>query len=146
MADLNRVFILGRLTRDPEVRYTPKGTAVSELGVAINRTYKAQDGTTREETCFVDVEVWGRQAETCKEFLAKGREVFIEGSLKLDQWTDTEGKKKSKLGVRADRVQFIGGRGTGEGAAARPARAAQDDGPPPPNDADAPAEDDDIPF
>jgi single-strand DNA-binding protein len=147
MADLNRVYLMGRLTRDPEVRYTPKGTAVGDIGIAINRTYKTQDGSTKEETCYVDIEVWGRQAETCKEYLAKGREIFVEGSLKFDQW-EQDGQKKSKLRVRADRVQFIGGRGEGQ-----PKPARSEDSPPPPSDADAPAaattagaDDDDIPF
>lgn len=115
MPDLNRVFLMGNLTRDPDVRYTPKGTAVGDLGIAINRQYRTQDGETREEVTYVDIEVWGRQAETCKQFLAKGRSVFIEGSLKLDQW-EQDGQKKSKMRVRADRVQFIGGRGDGGGS------------------------------
>src|SRR5271170_6360886 len=108
MADFNKVLLLGNLTRDPEVRYTPKGTAVGELGLAINDSYKAQDGTVKEQVTFVSVEVWGRQAETCKQYLTKGRPVFVEGRLRLDQW-EQEGQKKSKLKVVADRVQFLGG-------------------------------------
>lgn len=115
MPDLNKVFLMGNLTRDPDVRYTPKGTAVGDLGMAINRQYRTQDGENREEVTYVDIEVWGRQAETCKQYLAKGRSVFIEGSLKLDQW-EQDGQKKSKMRVRADRVQFIGGRGDGGGS------------------------------
>lgn len=144
MADLNKVMLLGRLTRDPEVRYTPKGTAVGDLGLAINNRFKAQDGSWKEETTYVDVEVWGRQAETAKEYLSKGREVFVEGELKLDQW-EQDGQKKSKLKVRGMRVQFIGGR---EGGGSRPQRSSDSQGPPPPRDEDAPApaDDDDIPF
>ena len=105
----NRVTLAGNLTRDPELRYTPKGSAVGDLSIAINEKYKTSDGTQKEETVFVDVTVWGRQAETCKEHLAKGRPVFIEGRLKLDQW-EKDGKKHQRLAVVADRVQFIGGK------------------------------------
>jgi single-strand DNA-binding protein len=155
MANLNKVLLIGNLTRDPEVRYTPKGTAVGDLAIAINDSYKAQDGTIKETVTYVDIEVWGRQAETCKQYLSKGRPVFIEGVLKLDQW-EQDGQKKSKLRVRADRVQFLGapsggggggGRsggsyGGGEqrsGESSRPAPAVSEDAPPMPSD-------DDIPF
>jgi single-strand DNA-binding protein len=155
MANFNKVLLMGNLTRDPEVRYTPKGTAVGDLGIAINDSYKAQDGTIKETVTYVDIEVWGRQAETCKQYLTKGRPVFVEGQLKLDQW-EQDGQKKSKLKVRADRVQFLGGgpARTGGGGeqrsssassddsarpAARPASAVSEDAPPLPND-------DDIPF
>ncbi len=106
---------MGNLTRDPEVRYTPKGSAVGELSLAINSSYKAADGQIKEEVCYVDVVVWGRQAETSKEYLTKGRPVFIEGRLQLDQW-EANGEKKSKMRVRAERVQFIGGSGGNRGA------------------------------
>src|SRR5277367_5569338 len=115
MANLNKVLLMGNLTRDPEVRYTPKGTAVGDLSIAINDSYKAQDGTIKEVVTYVDIEVWGRQAETCKQYLTKGRPIFVEGQLKLDQW-EQEGQKKSRLKVRADRVQFLGG---GPGGASR---------------------------
>ncbi|MCC7300320.1 MAG: single-stranded DNA-binding protein [Verrucomicrobia bacterium] len=108
MSTLNRVFLMGNLTRDPEVRYTPSGTAVGDLGLAINENYKNKAGETVESTVFVDVEVWSRQAETCAEYLYKGSPVFVEGRLKLDQWTNQQGEKRSKLRVRADRVQFLG--------------------------------------
>ena len=85
-ASLNKVLLMGNLTRDPEVKYTPKGTAVCDLGIAINDSYKAQDGTIKETVTYVDVEVWGRQAENCKQYLTKGRPVFVEGQLRLDQW------------------------------------------------------------
>jgi len=149
-ASLNKVLLMGNLTRDPEVKYTPKGTAVGDLAIAINDSYKAQDGTIKETVTYVDIEVWGRQAETCKQYLTKGRPVFIEGQLRLDQWETPQGEKKSRLKVRADRVQFLGspggsgGRSGGAPAAegakpSRPAAAVSEDGPPPPTD-------DDIPF
>src|SRR5277367_4642865 len=107
-ASLNKVLLMGNLTRDPEVKYTPKGTAVCDLGIAVNDSYKAQDGTIKETVTFVDVEVWGRTAENCKQYLSKGRPVFVEGQLRLDQW-EQDGQKRSKMKVRADRVQFLGG-------------------------------------
>lgn len=127
MANVNKVLLLGRLTRDPELRYTPNGTAVCDLGIAIGRKWKGADGTWKEETCFVDATVWQKQAENCAEYLKKGREVFVEGRLTLDQWQTPEGQKRSKLKVVALNVQFIGGRpagageaGGGGGAAAEP--------------------------
>jgi single-strand DNA-binding protein len=111
MASLNRVFLIGNLTRDPEIRHTPKGTAVGDLSMAINMTYRTQEGTDKEEVCYVDVVVWGRQAETCKDYLTKGSPIFIEGRLQLDQWETQQGEKRSRLRVRAERVQFLGGRG-----------------------------------
>jgi single-strand DNA-binding protein len=158
MANLNKVLLMGNLTADPEVKYTPKGTAVGDLRLAINDSYKAQDGTVKETVTYVDVEVWGRQAETCKQYLTKGRGVFVEGQLRLDQW-EQEGQKRSKLKVRADRVQFLGGGGQGGGGGGRsggnyssdrpatssgrtaaPASNVSEDRPPPPSD------EDDIPF
>ena len=154
-ASLNKVLLMGNLTRDPEVKYTPKGTAVGDLAIAINDSYKAQDGTIKETVTYVDIEVWGRQAETCKQYLTKGRPIFVEGQLRLDQWETPQGEKKSRLKVRADRVQFLGSpsgggnRGGGEQRsstasetsrpAARPASTVSVDAPPPPTD-------DDIPF
>jgi len=151
-ASLNKVLLMGNLTRDPEVKYTPKGTAVGDLAIAINDSYKAQDGTIKETVTYVDIEVWGRQAETCKQYLTKGRPVFVEGQLRLDQW-EQEGQKRSKLKVRADRVQFLGGGGAGGGGrsgggeqrssspgeSTRSAPSVSEDAPPPPSD-------DDIPF
>src|SRR5271170_7174233 len=149
-ASLNKVLLMGNLTRDPEVKYTPKGTAVCDLGIAINDSYKAQDGTIKETVTFVDVEVWGRTAENCKQYLTKGRPVFVEGQLRLDQW-EQDGQKRSKMKVRADRVQFLGGGGGGgkpggnysSGAssptasgktAAAPSSSIAEDRPPPPSD------------
>jgi single-strand DNA-binding protein len=118
-ASLNKVLLMGNLTRDPEVKYTPKGTAVCDLGIAINDTYKAQDGTLKETVTYVDVEVWGRTAENCKQYLTKGRPVFVEGQLRLDQWESPQGEKKSRMKVRADRVQFLGGGGGAGGGGGR---------------------------
>jgi single-strand DNA-binding protein len=114
MANLNKVLLMGNLTRDPEVRYTPKGTAVTELGIAVNRIYTGENGEKREEVTFVDVTVWGRTAENVGEYLRKGRPVFIEGRLQLDSWEDKQsGQKRNKLKVVADNVQFLGSRGSG---------------------------------
>src|SRR5476651_827354 len=113
-ASLNKVLLMGNLTRDPEVKYTPKGTAVCDLAIAINDSYKAQDGTIKETVTYVDIEVWGRTAENCKQYLTKGRPVFVEGQLRLDQW-EQDGQKRSKLKVRADRVQFLGSPPGGQG-------------------------------
>lgn len=107
MANYNRVMLIGNLTRDPELRYTPSGTAVVEIGLAVNENYKNKEGKIIEKACFVDITVWDRQAETCNEFLKKGSPVFIEGRLQFDQWETSEGEKRNKLRVRADRVQFL---------------------------------------
>jgi single-strand DNA-binding protein len=143
MSTLNRVFLMGHLTRDPEVRYTPSQTAVGTLGMAINEKYKNKAGETVEKTVFVDVDVWGRQAETCAEYLYKGSPVFVEGSLKLDQWTNQQGEKRSKLAVSATRVQFLGAPKRGAETADAPPQHST----PPPADLERPvADDDDIPF
>ncbi len=112
MVNVNTVILGGNLTRDPEVRYTPQGTAVAKLGLAVNQVYRTRDGEKKEDVCFVDVDVWARQAETCGEYLKKGRAVLVEGSLKLDTWSDKEtGQKRSRHKVRARRVHFLGGPG-----------------------------------
>ena len=154
MASLNKVLLMGNLTRDPEVRHTPKGTAVGDLAMAINMTYKAQDGTEKEEVCYVDVVVWGRQAETCRDYLTKGAPVFVEGRLQLDQWEGPEGEKKSRMRVRADRVQFLSrsGGGGGGGGARGPRSDGAGGGAPSeggaPKQASPPRDlpDDDVPF
>ena len=116
MAQLNKVFLMGNLTRDPELRRLANGTAVVDLGLALNRSFQGRDGERREEVVYVDVTVWDRQAETCAEYLKKGRPVHIEGYLKMDEWNDkTTGEKRSKLKIQADRVQFLGGRDGGPG-------------------------------
>lgn len=104
-------MLIGNLTRDPEVRYTPKGTAVTDLGLAINRNYSTDDGDKREETTFVDITFWGRQAETLGQYMKKGRPLYVEGRLQLDTWDDKNtGQKRSKLKVVGENFQFLGGR------------------------------------
>jgi single-strand DNA-binding protein len=117
MASFNKVILLGNLTRDPQVKYTPSGTALAELGLAVNRTwFDKQSNSRREETTFVDVTMWGRDAEVAGEYLAKGRPVLIEGRLQLDTWDDkTTGQKRSKLRVVGERMQMLGSRGDGGG-------------------------------
>jgi len=117
MADLNVVVLLGRLTRDPELRYTPGGTAVTTLGLAVNNRYK-QGEEWKEDACFVDVTVFGRQAETSSEYLAKGSQALIEGRLNFRKW-EKDGQTRTKLDVVASRVQFLGpGKGGSKGATA----------------------------
>lgn len=108
MASLNRVFLMGNLTRDPELRYTPSGTAVTNLRIAVNRRYKTQSGELKEETAFITVVAWGKQAETCTQFLSKGKPIFVEGRLQMRSWEGQDGKTRSVLEVRASRVQFLG--------------------------------------
>jgi single-strand DNA-binding protein len=109
MASLNKVMIIGNLTRDPELRHTPKGTAVTEIGLAINRIWKDDEGRKQEETTFVDVTLWGRQAEVAAEYLAKGRPVYVEARLETQTWDDKEtGKKRSKLALVGETLQFLG--------------------------------------
>ncbi len=130
MASFNRVILMGNLTRDPEVRFTTGGTAICAFGMAMNRRYTTAQGEEREEVCFVDVEVLGRQAESCGNYLRKGAPAFVEGSLRYDQWNDkTTGQKRSRLLVRADRVQFLnaparGGAGFGGDEDGAPAASA----------------------
>jgi single-strand DNA-binding protein len=120
MASVNKVILIGNLTRDPEVRYTPKGSAVTDLGLAVNRRYRMDNGEEREEVCFVDITFWGKQAETLGKWMKKGRPIYVEGRLQLDSWDDkTSGKKMSKLRVVGEHFQFLGGgRGDAEGGGA----------------------------
>jgi len=112
MPSLNEVFLMGNLTRDPELRYTPGGTAVAQWGMAINHKYKDKEGNLQEDVTFVDVEAWGKQAEASAEHLSKGSPVFVKGRLKLDQWTSkSSGEKRSKLKVVSGWVQFLGSGG-----------------------------------
>jgi len=106
MADLNRVMLMGNLTRDPEVRHTGSGTAVADLRVALKRRYRTAQGEDKEEVCYVTVTAWGRQAETSGQYLKKGSPVFVEGHLKMDEW-EKDGQKQSRLGVVAERIQFL---------------------------------------
>lgn len=108
MANLNKVMLIGRLTRDPELRYTPSGTAVCDVTIAVSRNYTTADGEKKEETCFADVTLWKRQAELCAEYLKKGREVFIEGRLITDKWETPDGQKRSKMKIVAIGMQFLG--------------------------------------
>ncbi len=114
MGNLNKVLLMGRLTRDPELRYTPQGTPVADLGIAVNREYAAGN-ERRKETTFVDVTIWRRQAEVICQYLHKGDPLFIEGRLNLDTWEGQDGQKRSKLRVVADNFQFVSGRGDGGG-------------------------------
>ncbi len=111
MANLNKVLLIGNLTRDPELRTLPSGMAVCSFGMAINRNFTDREGNRREETAFVDVESFGKQAETISRYMNKGRSIFVEGRLKLDQWETPAGEKRSKLRVVLENFQFVGGRG-----------------------------------
>ncbi len=159
MASLNKVMLIGNVTRDPEIKYTPKGSAVADLGLAINRSYTNQGGEKVEETTYVDVELWGRLAEIAGEYAKKGRPIFIEGRLRIDSWEDKQsGQKRSRLKVVGEGLQLLGTRQGGQGGGSgeydmdtpptpqrRPAAPpAQRQGPPKPAPLDA--EDDDIPF
>ena len=155
MASFNKVILLGNLTRDPEVRYTPKGSAVCDLGVAVNRVYTTDSGEKREEATFVDVTFWGRTAEVAGEYLKIGRPIFIEGRLQLDSWEDKpSGQKRSKLKVIGETMQLLGGRAAaGAGAAVDESeedRQSRSSGkaisPPPKSSAPAEPDDDEIPF
>lgn len=152
MASLNKVFLIGNLTRDPQLRYTPGGTPVADVGLAVNRYWTGQDGQRHEETTFVEVTLWARQAELAAEYLSKGRPVFFEGRLKFDQWETPEGQRRNKLSVVAENMQFLGPRGGGAGgeASGREYGAAPADDYGGPADAQPPgpqrSNDDDIPF
>lgn len=151
MASFNKVILVGNLTRDPEVRYTPKGTAVTDIGLAVNRVYTADNNEKREEVTFVDVTLWGRTAEIAGEYLKKGRPCLIEGRLQLDTWDDKQsGQKKSKLKVVGEALQLLGsgpGRGGGNGDESRGGGSAGRATAAPPKAAAASEPDDDeIPF
>jgi single-strand DNA-binding protein len=152
MASFNKVILLGNLTRDPQVRYTPSGTAVTDIGLAVNRTwFDKQSNSRREETTFVDVTLWGRQAEVAGEYLAKGRQVLIEGRLQLDSWDDKEtGQKRSKLRVVGESMTMVGGRSEGGGGKGGGGQARESQQSPPEDSFDdAPAggpPEDEVPF
>jgi single-strand DNA-binding protein len=163
MPSFNKVILAGNLTRDPELRYTPKGTAVAKIGLAINRTWKDDTGQQKEEVTFVDVDAFGRSAEVISQYLKKGRPILVEGRLKLDQWDDKQtNQKRSRLGVVLESFQFLdsGGGGAGGGGfapsapdasrqqrpAARPAASSGAAAPPPPSDDMPPDAEDDVPF
>ena len=130
MASFNKVMLMGNLTRDPELRYTSNGSAVTSFGLAVNRKFKQGD-EWKEDVCFVDITVWGKQGENCAEYLNKGRPAFVEGRLQYSTW-ESDGQKKSKLEVVANTVQFLGSRGESQGG-------------PPAGQAPA-SEEDDVPF
>jgi len=163
MANYNKVMLIGNLTRDPELRYLQSGMAVCDFGLAVNRTWRNPAGEQKEEVLFVDLTAWGKQAETVSEYLQKGNPIFVEGRLKMDQWTGQDGQKRSKMTVVVERFQFLGGRrGAKEGgeggssggpanAGGRPQQGAPPKGAgpagkPPPQGTDFDAGDDSIPF
>ena len=158
MASFNKVILVGNLTRDPELRYTPKGTAIAKIGLAVNRVWTNEAGEMKDEVTFVDVDVFGRTAENVGQYMRKGRPILVEGRLRLDQWDDKQtGQKKSRLGVVADTVQFLGSPTGGEGSpppsrpAARPTPTPSAPPPAPapaaePVEGDGPPESDDVPF
>ena len=111
MASLNKVFLIGNLVRPPELRYTPSGTAVADLRIAVNRSFTTQTGEKRDDTCFLTVVVWGKQAEACGEYLDKGRPIMVEGRLQTREWETKDGQKRNVVEVVAERVQFLGARG-----------------------------------
>ena len=146
MASFNKVILMGNLTRDPELRYTPKGTAVAKLGLAVNRSWRNAEGQQQDETTFVDVDAFGKQAETLGQYMQKGRPILVEGRLKLDQWEDKNtGQNRSKLGVILEKFSFVGG-GSQNGGTSSTSQATA---PPPTSEVppfdDGPS-DDDVPF
>jgi single-strand DNA-binding protein len=150
MASLNTVLLIGNLTKDPEVRYTPSGKAVGDLRLAVNRTYRAADGADRDETCFIDIVVWGRQAETCGEYLRKGSAVLVDGRLQYNEW-EKDGRKHSRIRVVAQRVQFLGsprrsGGESNDGAARAPRQEPETPGNLDMPGANEVADDDNVPF
>ena len=150
MASFNKVILAGNLTRDPELRYTPKGTAVAKIGLAVNRSWTGEDGVKKEEVNFIDVEAWGRQGEVIAQYMKKGRPLLIEGRLKLDTWEDKNTKQKvSKLKVVLESFSFIDSKGgDSAGGAPAPSRPASAPSAPAaePVEGDGPPESDDVPF
>lgn len=142
MASLNKVLLIGNLTRPPELRYTPSGQAVADLRLAVNHDYTTQSGERRQEPCFLTVIVWGKQAESCGEYLDKGSEIFVEGRIQIRDWEGKDGQKRTTTEVVAQRVQFMS-RTKGGGGGRAPATV----GAPPAFQDEAPgATDDDVPF
>ena len=155
MANVNKVILIGNVTRDPEVKFTPKGSAVADLGLAINRNYTLDNGEKREETTFVDVELWGRLAEIAGEYAKKGRPIYIEGRLRMDTWEDkASGQKRSRMKVVGENLQLLGGRPSGGGTGPDEEGSGHQESRPQRTSRPAPAQqppkssepDDDIPF
>ncbi|MFA9477556.1 single-stranded DNA-binding protein [Phycisphaerales bacterium AB-hyl4] len=165
MPNLNKVMLMGNLTRDPEMRYTANNTPVTKLGLAVNRRWKNQQGEQQEETCFIDCTAFARGAEVLNQYLRKGRPVFIEGRLHLNQWQDQQGNNRSKLEVIVENFQFIDSRGgeggggggdygggggggyqSGGGGGGGPQQRSQGGGGQPPQQPHQPVDADDIPF
>lgn len=158
MASFNKVILVGNLTRDVDLRFTPKGTAVAKIGMAVNRVWRNEAGEQKEEVTFIDIDAFGKQAETIAQYMKKGSPLLVEGRLRLDQWDDKQtGQKKTKLGVVLEGFQFLGGgtrnegSTTGEAPPVRRAAPASSPHPPPPApraaDTDGPSpEEDDVPF
>lgn len=153
MANYNKVILVGNLTRDPELRYSPKGVAIAKLGLAVNRRWTSETGEVREETTFVDIDAFGKQAETIATYCKKGRPLLVEGRLKLDQWEDKSGQKRTKLGVVLEAFSFLD---SPKGEPAPPAGpeplrpsaapAAPQPAEPPLPEPEGPPPDDDVPF
>lgn len=141
MASFNKVILMGNLTRDPELRVTNTGLSICKLSLAVNRTYTTKEGDSKDETTYVDIDAFGRQAETLSKYLQKGRPIMVEGRLKLDQWETNEGQKRSKLGVILENFQFIGGRDS----ASSPNASDSNSEPEAPQSNEG-FEDDDVPF
>jgi len=149
MANFNKVILAGNLTRDPELRYTPKGMAIAKITLAINRSWKSESGEMKEEVTFVDVDAFGRTAENIGQYFKKGRPILVEGRLKYDTWEDKQtNQKRSKLGVVLENFQFMDSKGSGDGDAprSRPAASAPKAEAPTEGEASPPPEDDDVPF
>jgi single-strand DNA-binding protein len=140
MASLNKIMLIGNLTRDPQLSYLPSQTAVVEFGLAVNRRWTGKDGEKREETCFVDCRAFGRQAENINKYLSKGRALFVEGRLTFDSWTAQDGSKRSKHRVTVENFQFLGGGGQREDVSGNASAEPVGSDVPPDNEAD------DIPF
>lgn len=151
MASFNKVILMGNLTRDPEMRVTPGGLSICKLGLAVNRNYTTRDGERREETTFVDIDAFDKQAEVIAKYMSKGSPILVEGRLKFDQW-ESDGQKRSKLSVVLDRFEFVGGsrdqnQGGGYEQSSPPARdSGSDPSAPADNAGDASALDEDVPF
>ncbi len=125
MASYNKVLLMGNLTKDPELRYTPQGTAVVNLRMAVNRKFRTKDQDLKEEVCFITAVAWNKQAEVCNQYLHKGSSVFVEGRLQSRSWEDNTGAKRSVIEVRAERVQFMGAPGAKTQGSAAPAAVDQ---------------------